>query len=168
MNHFSSLLLGSLIKMWSWLLIFFTGFIIGISLCGIWLGVNPNRGITVFYMASTNNAALGEMVGILTVELIKILLIALICLLIPINKYAVTVGKIVIFLISAYLGVICALFIKSASNDYFSIISLLVLELAALWCLAIGTLKINFMEKSRLALLPVSLAAIVSLGRAFF
>ncbi|MEA4925499.1 MAG: hypothetical protein VB084_09335 [Syntrophomonadaceae bacterium] len=164
MNHFNSGLLTSLIKMWPWLLIFFIGFIIGISLGGIWLGVSPNLGITVFYMVSTNKAAFGEIVF----DLIKILLIALICLLIPINKYATIAGKIVILLLSACLGVICALSIKSASSAYFSIISLLVLELAFLWCLAIGTLKINFVEKSRLALMPVSLAAIVSLGRAFF
>lgn len=169
MNYFiNSILLASLSKIRPWIGIFLIGFIIGISICGFSLLLNPNMGIIHFGMKAISYDTFWGTAGMVITELIKILFIAVICLLIPNNKYGIIAGKIMILLISVYLGIIGALFIKSASNDYSILIYLVVLVFAALWCLSIGTLKTNLMEKSKLAIMPVSLLLIVSIGHAFF
>lgn len=168
MRYFiNSILLASLAKIWTWAGIFLLGFITGIILYAFWILLNPGLGIVSFSVGTINNGTFWGIAGIAAAKISKILLIALICLLITSNKYGIAAGKIVILLLSVFLGFVSALFIKSAGNDYLGIAYLVVPVFSILWTLSIGNLKTDFMTKCKLAVMPVSLAGVVSLYRVF-
>lgn len=169
MNHFiKSIFLTSLAKIWPWMRISLIGIIFGIILCGFWIWVNPNMKFIYYDMVTINRSTYWGIIGIVAAKLIMISLITIICLFIPSNKYGIALGKILILLISVYLGIIFVLSIKSASDDYLSVIYLSVQEFSVLWCLSIGTLKTKFIEKTKLAIIPFLLLATVSICQAFF
>lgn len=168
MRYFiNSILLASLAKFWSWAGIFFIGLIIGICLGGFWLLENPNTDIISFSLGTMKYGTFWGFAGIAAAKLSRILLFALICLLIPSNKYSITAGKIILLLLSVVLGIICTLFIKSAGHDCFGIFYLIVPVFCILWTLSIGTLKTNFREKGKMAVMPVLLAMVAGLYQAF-
>lgn len=155
-------------KIWPWIRISLIGFIIGISLCGFWIWVNPSTVIFSVDMATINSSTYLETAGILATKIIKILLIVIICLFIPSNKFGIAIGKILILLISVYLGFRFVLFFKSSGEDYLTLVYLSVQVFSVLWCLSIGTLKTDFIKKTKLAIMPFLLLAAVSICQTFF
>lgn len=105
MNDFiKSQLLPSLIRIFSWIKMPLIGFLIGIILYAVFICVNPDMKIFSLDMAILTNGTLAEIIGIVTVNLIKILLITIICLVIPSIKYGIAIGRTLILMISVYLG----------------------------------------------------------------
>lgn len=140
-----------------WMQVFAIGLIISISYCYIWIMLNPSA--KIFYLSSIRNDTFGGIVSILVI----VTLITALCLLVPSSTCSRVVGKMLILLIGIYLGAILVLFIKSTNDNYSIIVCPGVQAFSILWCLSIGSLKANIAEKAKLAIMPFSLLAAVSI-----
>lgn len=164
--NYKTALVNSLVNAWPWMRISITGLIIGIFCCGFWIGINPSNKF-IYLDTVTIKSNICYTVGIAVSKVVIISAIIIICLFITSSIYGVVISKIVILLLSIYLGFIFGLFVKSASNDYLAIFSVIVQEFSILWCLSIGTLKTNFVEKLILAAIPFLVLAVTNIFQCF-
>jgi len=148
-----SKLVPSPARIWPWMRIPVLGFIIGIV-------------IYVLYIATMKNSTLLEGVGAVTSELIKVLLITALCLVILSIKYGSTLSRVLIFVISVYWGFIFAFFISA--SDYLTVVYLSIQVFSILWCISIGILRIKFIKKIKLAIIPFAFLALITIFRVFF
>ena len=163
MNYFNKSAFADNIQ--PWVRIFLIGFIIGISIHLFYMWLNPAMEWTYLDALKIEGSPGWGIIGTIAAKLARIILLIIICLVIPSILYGIAAGKILILLASAYFGFTFLPF--ENAYDYWAIINLGIQILSCLWCLSLGTLKIDFIEKAKLAIIPFSVLAALGVYQVF-